>query len=111
MSRRLLELARLAETTVTIDGETLRVREPNGLEMMEYRARRVTDLEGALAHLIHHCVIDTDGKPIYTEEEAKIVAGGHASVILPLVTKLLSFTRTTEKKSSPPKSDSGTDSP
>lgn len=113
MSRKLLELAQLKETTVTIDGETLRVREPNGLEMMEYRALRVSSLPDAIAYLIAHCVIedrehldDKGGKltikdvPVYTVEEAKQIARGHAKVFTPLVIAITGFDRDSAEKKS-----------
>lgn len=113
MSKRLLEIAALQETTVTIAGETLRIREPNGLQMMEYRNIRAGqranpetgalevkgDLVAAIAHLVHHCVIDAEGKPIYTKEEALTLAGGHSEVFLPLVVAVTGFDRGPEKKS------------
>lgn len=112
MSKRLLEIAALQETSVTIEGETLRIREPNGLQMMEYRNIRAgqkadpktgalevkPDLIGAIAHLVHHCVIDAEGNPVYTKEEARTLAGGHSAVFLPLVVAVTGFDRT-EKKS------------
>lgn len=125
MSRRLLELAALRETTVIIDGETLRIREPNGLEMMEYRAKRVTSLPEAIAYLISRCVIedreheDSEGKkltlkdlPVFTLDESRKIANGHAKVFTPLVIALTGFDfDPTEKKSSPSPKNSGIDSP
>lgn len=113
MSKRLLDLAALQETTVTIEGETLRVREPNGLQMLEYRNIRSgqradpetgalevkPNLVGAVAHLVHHCVIDADGNPVYTKEEALKLAGGHSVVSLPLLVAVTGFDRNPEKKS------------
>lgn len=99
MSRKLLELASLAEKTITIAGESLRIREPNGLQMMEYRSLRKTDLAGAVAALIHACVVDEANKPVYTLEEAKTLANGHADVFTPLIIALTSFDDTAEKKS------------
>lgn len=113
MSKRLLEIAALQETTVTIEGETLRVREPNGLQMMEYRSIRSgqradqekgipevkPNLVGAVAHLIHHCVIDEADNPVYTKEEALKLAGGHSMVAIPLLIAVTGFDRDPEKKS------------
>lgn len=112
MSRRLLELATLGETTVTIDGESLRVVEPNGWQMMEYRSLRngqradpktgqkeiKPDLVGAVAHLIEHCVVDAEGKPIYTAAEARKIAGGRSEVFLPLVVAVTGFEKPEKKK-------------
>lgn len=98
MSRRLLELAQLKERTITIEGESVRIREPNGLQMMEYRALRKTDLPAAIAILIHECVLGEDGAKLYTLEEAKQIAGGHAKVFTPLIVALTGFDDTPEKK-------------
>lgn len=105
MSRRLLELATLAEKTIEIGGETVRVREPNGLQMMEYRRLRAgqredkktgqpeikPDLVAAVAHLVEHCVIDAEGKPIYSAAEALTIAGGRSEVFLPLIITITGF--------------------
>lgn len=116
MSRRLLELARLNETTVVIEGETIRMREPNGLEMMEYRRLRAgskgdptatppvpetpPNLTGAIAHLIHHCVIDEHGAQVYNVLEAQQIAGGRSQIFLPMLLAVMGFeSSTTEKKS------------
>lgn len=112
MSRRLLELARLHEQTVTIEGETIKIREPNGLQMMEYRRLRAAgDLTAAIAALIAGCCIDDDGKPLYTKDEAHTLASAKSEIFLPLLLALMSFETPAEKKSqsSPPTSSSGTD--
>lgn len=112
MSRRLLELATLAETTVTIDGESLRVVEPNGWQMMEYRRLRAgqkadpktgqaevkPDLVAAVAHLVEHCVVDAEGEPLYTAAESRTIAGGRSEVFLPLIVALTGFERPEKKK-------------
>jgi hypothetical protein len=112
MSRRLLELARLHEQTVTIEGETIRIREPNGLQMMKYRQlRKEGDLTAAIASLIEGCCIDAEGKTLYTAEEAKTLASAKSEIFLPLLLALMSFEPAPEKKrpSSSPTSSSAAD--
>lgn len=102
MSRRLLELAALKEATVNIEGEELRIREPNGLQMMEYRSRRLTNLPDAVAYLISVCVIETkDGAdvPVYSFDQAKLIANGHAKVFTPLIVAITAFNFDSQKKS------------
>lgn len=114
MSRRLLELARLNEQTVTIEGETIRIREPNGAQMISYRKlRREGNLTGAVAVLIEGSCIDDKGAPLYTKEESLELASSRSEIFLPLLLALMSFETPAEKKrpSSHPTSSSDTVSP
>lgn len=113
MSRKLLELARRAEQVVEIAGEKIRVLEPNGMQMIEFRRRKdgvkadadagvaalPPDITSAIAHLVAHCCVDEEGKRLYTEEEARILVDGRAEVSLPLLIAVSSFD-TQQKKTS-----------
>jgi hypothetical protein len=107
MSKRLVELAEVRHIEVDIAGEKITVREPSALQMIEHRAIRRTDAGKALAYLIHECCVDIEGKPLWTEDEALVLANGRQEVALPLINAITGWIAS-EKKASPPKSVSGT---
>ncbi len=98
MSQKLLEIAALARTVVAVAGEDLIVREPSYLQRMAYAKRLKDDPTDAIAYLITATVIKEDGTPVYTKDEALILAGSRAEVITPIINAMLSFTPDDEKK-------------
>lgn len=108
MSKRLVELAEVRHQEIEIAGEKITVREPSALQIIEHRAMRREDASKALAYLIRECCVDIEGKPLWTEEEAHIIATGRQEVALPIINAVTGWIAS-EKKVLPPKSASGTD--
>lgn len=116
MSKRLLELAEVRHEEIEIAGEKITVREPSALQMLENRRikngdpaeKREPDQAGALAYLIRECCVDIEGKPLYDEREALILANGRSEVALPLINAITGWI-SREKKVSTPTSASGID--
>lgn len=123
MSKRLLELARVRTETVTIAGEDVIVREASALEQIEYRellnpplekgqkrsrAAEKRDMANAVTYLIETCVLDQQGEPSWTHDEAVVIARGRSQVWEPLVTALTGFMGREKKVDLPPPSDSTT---
>lgn len=116
MSKRLVELAAVRHEEVEIAGEKITVREPSALQMLEHRRikngdpteKRQPDPGRALAYLIHECCVDTEGKPLWTEDEALVLAMGRQEVALPLINAITGWLGREKKVASPPTSDSGT---
>jgi hypothetical protein len=115
VSKRLVELAAVRSEDVEIAGESVTVREPSALQMIEHRRLRNGDTEQkvdgdpgrALAYLIHVCCVDQTGAPLWTEDEALTLANGRQEVALPLINAITGWLGR-EKKVSPTTSDSGT---
>lgn len=114
MSRRLVELAAVRHEEVEIAGERIIVREPSALQMLEHRQIKNGDpKEGrpgnagrALAYLIHECCVDIEGKPLWTIDEALVLANGRQEVALPLINAITGWL-SREKKVLPATSASG----
>lgn len=86
----LLELAKLRTDVIDIDGVQVTVREVGALEFAEYGKLQKTDRLGATAALIANCVIDEEGKPALSKDEATTLANS-ARVAMPIVQKILSL--------------------
>lgn len=84
LKERLLELAKLRTKTVVVGDVSLTVREVGALEFAEYGKLQKTDRLKATASLISACVVDEDGNPALTPEEAGTLARS-ARVSMPIV--------------------------
>jgi hypothetical protein len=80
----LMALAALRTRTVVIGGVSFPVREVGALEFAEYGKLQKTDKLKATASLIAACVVDDDGNPALTIEEATAIARS-ARVSMPIV--------------------------
>lgn len=71
---KLLALAALRTKAVSVDGLEVLVQEPNAIAFAEYGRDFRSDRAGATARLLAACVIDADGAPVLTGEEAVALA-------------------------------------
>lgn len=98
----LVAASKLRRRTVEIDQQTVTIREPDAFEYTEYQTRlKNEDKAGAVAHLLQHCVIDADDRPLFTEDEAREVAKGSlrvAGVLAVAITRLIEERSGDEKK-------------
>lgn len=114
MKKELLALAQVRYDTVTIEGKDFRVREVGTVEFAEYGvlAGDQKDDNGAVikkgnrteatAYLIESCLVDDEGNPLLTKEEAAAVAKS-ARVAMPIVNKVMElsgFNKEDEEKHS-----------
>lgn len=85
---KLLTASKTRSKVVDVDGEPVNVREVGALEFAEYGALLKVDRLKATAQLIAACIVDEDGNPVLTVEEATQVARS-ARVSMPLVTAIM----------------------
>jgi hypothetical protein len=81
----LLALAELKSVVVDVEGISVKVREFSALEYAEFQDRKAESFQKAGAYLLQRCVLNDDGSPRWTEEEAEKVAGGSARVLTRLI--------------------------
>lgn len=82
----LLAAAALRRTAVVVGDESVTVREPGYLEMAAFREKLNTgDDRAAFAVLLAACVINEDGTPRLTADEAAALANGRRAVFVPLI--------------------------
>ncbi len=74
MRSRLLALTVRRITDITIEGEVFRVREPTAGDVQAFVAAREADARGAMASLMAACMVDEDGEPFLTAEDALAIA-------------------------------------
>lgn len=96
----LLALAAVRRKEIKIEGEPVLIREVGTIEFARYGEinRGKTDDKGnvlvqadkvrASAHLISCCVIDSEGKPLFTEEEAMPIAA-NARTAMPIINAVM----------------------
>lgn len=84
MADPLLALAELRNVPVDIEGTTVIVREFSAFEYNEFTDLR-DDKPKAAAYLIHLCVLNEDGSPRWTEDEALTIAKGSSRVVTRLI--------------------------
>lgn len=85
---KLLSAAETRSRVVDVDGEPVRVREVGAMEFAEYGAELKKDRTRATAQLIAACVVDDEGNPVLSVDEAVKVAKS-ARVSMPLVTAIM----------------------
>lgn len=118
----LLKAGALRTRELTVAGQTVVVREPSALDNVEQRFILRPDGDKSpppnlelqrkgLAYLVWQCVLDTDGRQVFTQEQAAEIVGGNNEVALPIISAITGFTSKAEKKSLPASSASNTDSP
>lgn len=81
----LFALAARRTSPVLIEGVQFMVRELGADVFHEYVMVSRTDKKGADAMLLAAAVVDADGNPLLTLEEAKQLVGQSARVVLPLI--------------------------
>jgi hypothetical protein len=101
MSDPLLALAELRRLTVDVDGIKVTIREFSALEWSQFMELRDTNREAACAYILHLCVLDEDGNPRWTEDEARSVAGGSGRVVARLVNAIQRLSGYDEKHEDP----------
>jgi methyl coenzyme M reductase subunit C len=83
VKEKLLAAAKLRTEVVEIDGVSVSVREISTEEFSKYGSLTTTDRPRATAHLIAACVIDGEGKPELTIEDAmRIVDSARVSMAI-----------------------------
>jgi hypothetical protein len=88
MTDPLLSLAELRRVTVDVDGHPVVVREFSALEKATFDQMREEDRLGALSYLIAACVLNGDGSPRFSDEQARAVAAGSSRVVARLVNEI-----------------------
>lgn len=88
MSDPLLALAELRRITVDVDGNPVVVREFSALEKADFDALKDESKSAAVAYLLGKCVLNEDGSPRFTEEQALQIASGSSRVVARLVNEI-----------------------
>ncbi len=88
LKTKLLAAATMRQDVVEVGGELVTVREVGALEFAEYGKLLKTDRLNATAGLIAGCVIDADGNPLLSIEEARQVARS-ARLSMPIVKRVM----------------------
>lgn len=87
---RLLSLATVREGSVTLEGETIFVREIGPLEFAEYGRILKEDRTKATAQLLAFCVIDgLDGPPLFESVDDALPIAKSARVSMPIINKVM----------------------
>lgn len=95
---KLLEASRQRSKPVVVDGVQVDVREVGAMEFAEYGSLLKTDRLKATAQLISACVVDDDGNPLLSVEEALQIARS-ARVAMPLVAAIMELSGFSEELS------------
>lgn len=101
MRERLLAAAAVRTAPVQIGDETFHVREISAGKFSKYGELIKTDSPAALVFLLQECVIDEEGKPCLSIEDATAIADS-ARVGMPLVTAVLRLSGYIDDKDAPP---------
>lgn len=88
MRERLLKAAAVRTSTVEIDGDKFYVREVSAGKFSKYGELLNTDRPAAVVFMLQECVIDEDGKPCLSVEDAEVVADS-ARVGLKLISEAM----------------------
>lgn len=109
--RQILKLAALRSKRVELAGEVFVCMEPPFAAAQDFSELLKKDRTAAFTKLLLDFVKLEDGKtPAFTKDEARELASGSAQAFMPLFLAITGFADS-EKKASPPTSDSATDSP
>lgn len=88
MRERLLQAAAVRSAQVKIDDDTFLVREVSASKFAKYGDLIAKDRPAAVTFLLQECVIDEDGKPCLSLEDAEVV-GESARVGLKLISEIM----------------------
>lgn len=88
MSDPLLALAELRRVTVDVDGIKVVIREFSALAKITFDERKETDKVGAVAYLLRECVLNEDGSPRFTAEQATAIASGSSRIVVRLLNEI-----------------------
>lgn len=80
----------LARSTVIIGDVSVLVISPTIGQQVSYAELAKEDKVAAMAWLIHACVINEDGTPAMSAEDAEAVARGRGAALLELIPAILS---------------------
>lgn len=95
---RLLKAAALRTKTVELEGESYTVREVGAVAFSQYaETLKSGDKIGAIGVLLQDCVVNDDGTPVLTFDEAKEVARC-TRVAVPLTDAILAVSGFAEKE-------------
>lgn len=96
----LLEAAKLRTKSVKVGDVKVKVREVGTVEFAEYGELHKVDKSKATASLIASCVVDDDGNPMLTLDEAiQLSKSARMSIgIVGAIMELSGFSEPTEKK-------------
>ena len=97
VSERLRAVATVRTKTVEIDGEAFIVREVGAASFAEYGKMVGDDQRASTAILLSECVVNEDGSPALTREDAIAIAGS-ARVTMPLVRAIMDVSGFGEKE-------------
>ncbi|WP_339873927.1 hypothetical protein [uncultured Brevundimonas sp.] len=107
-------LARAADVKtaeVDADGITVRVREPSAAaHALFHGLNKQGRGDEAMAHLLRACVIDADGVPCLTDEQAKALSTGPSELVVPIAGAILEFVQR-QKNADAPGADAVPDQP
>lgn len=98
LKEKLLASAKLRTILVDIDGDEYLVREVSAADFADYGTQVKTDKARATALLVSKCVIDDEGNPLLTTEEAMSVVQS-ARLSVPIVNAILEVSGFGEKES------------
>jgi hypothetical protein len=101
MSDPLLSLAELRRLTVDVEGISVTIREFSALEWAEFTDLRESDKTAACVYLLHRCVLNEDGEPRWSEDEARKVASGASRVVARLINAIQRLSGFAEKHEDP----------
>lgn len=97
--KNLLAMSALNISPVTVAGETFHVREPNYPQMRAFHiASQKGDERDAAVGLFEACIVNEDGTPAITKEEAVQLYEGKNSIFLPLLNAVTSHFNNEEAK-------------
>ncbi len=97
LKAKLLAAAQLRTAKVAIDGEDYTVREGSAVVFIEYMSLLQVDRDRATATLLADCVVDADGAPLLTVDEAVAVARS-ARVSMSLMRAIMALSGFDEKE-------------
>jgi hypothetical protein len=98
LKEKLLASAKQQSKMVEVDGTEYLVREVSAGDFAEYGAMTKTDRNKATALLVSRCVLDEDGAPLLTSEEAEEVVKS-ARLSIPIVNAIMELSGFSEKES------------
>jgi hypothetical protein len=92
---KILDLAQINTTSITLGGEDFKVREPSALEMIRYR-ELVDETKGGsraqgLAFLFETCIFNADMTKAFDKDDAMTIACGSTRVANPFISALMHF--------------------
>lgn len=88
-----LALAALKRSTVSVDGNTVHVREMSVAERAKFLSMADKDAALAPAFLVQSCAINEDGSQMFTEKDAAALAASSPRIIDAVATAVMEISR------------------